>query len=75
MGKTNSSHLQRLLIGIALVAVLAREAISQVAVVPLHVGQKSKLLQEELVANEALEGLAVVGGSEVNLQKERNEIL
>ena len=51
-----------------LVTVLTGEAFGNVVVVPFDVSEEIVLLQEQLVADEALERLPVVGGGEVELQ-------
>ena len=48
-----------------LVAKLTREAFAHVVMEALNVGQEVVLLQEQFVADKALEGLAVVGGGKM----------
>ncbi len=50
-----------------LVAVLTGKALADVVVKTLDVGQEVVLLKEQFVADEALEGLPVVGRCEVEL--------
>ena len=64
------SHLQSFLICVAFVAVMAWEAVPEVAVVSLDVGQKGEFLEEEFVAHETLKGLTVVSSSKMDLKKE-----
>ena len=51
-----------------LVAMLTGEAFGNVVVVPFDVSEEVVLLQKQLVTDEALERLPVVGGCKVELQ-------